>query len=413
MRPFPIGSRKPNKKRMALKKRGPHDAAPGFEVDASEIRSRIAKLTSKESVPDPIAVQEVSVVSSGLLSLDHALGVGGFARGRFHSIEGPEGSGKTALAIAAVGNFQRLHPRSVHAFIDVEHTADYEFFSMLGADIDPKRLIILRPETAEEACTMVMSLMGYSIQNKLWKRDLSIAPVSTITYDSWAGSPTEEVGRAQLARVGSEWIPKIATTAGRMETTIFWINQIRENPGMAFGDPRYSPGGRALKHAQTTRLWVSTTNVEKNDLKMRVAHDLRIDVQKNKVAPPFRCVYLTLNYRTGFDRITDAFCAISKHGIDFKEAPGGNVYTFSFREESGDLEKIRKTGEKAFLDAIRGTPCAAEAFLRKAEEVLKEKGDNTALKRQSGESKTDPDRRILRPRKTKDDTGRRPVGRKK
>ena len=374
---------------MAKLQKGPREAAPGFEADANEIRARMAKLTSKESVPDPIAIQEVAVVSSGLLSLDYALGTGGFARGRLHSIEGPEGSGKTALAIHSVAHFQRLHNRSVHAFIDVEHTADYDFFSMLGADIDPRRLIILRPETAEEACAMVMGLMGYAIKDKLWKRDPSLTPVSTITYDSWAGSPTEEVGRAQLARVGSEWIPKIAITAGRTGTTIFWINQIRDNPGVVFGDPRYAPGGRALKHAQTTRLWVSTVNVEKDEAtKMRVAHDLQINVQKNKLAPPFRRVHLHLNYRTGFDRIVDAFTFMEKRGVDLKESKGGNIYTFAFTEkESGSGEKVRISGEEAFLDALRGNPGAAQAFLEQAQGYLKQEESPASI---SGKSKTPP-----------------------
>lgn len=386
---------------MKLGIKGARNAPLGFEVDASEIRSRIAKLTSQESVPDPISIQEISVVSSGLLSLDHALGVGGFARGRFHSIEGPEGSGKTALAVCAVGNFQRLHPYSVHAFIDVEHTADYEFFTMLGADVNPERLIILRPETAEEACLMAMTLMGYIIKDKLWKRDPTIAPVSSITYDSWAGSPTEELGLAQLARVGSEWIPKISTTAGRMGTTIFWINQIREKPGISFGDPRYSPGGRALKHAQTTRLWVSTTNIEKEvGTKRRIAHDLRVDVQKNKVAPPFEQVHLHLNYRTGFDRIVDAFGFMIKHGVTYKESPGGNIHTFTFtNEESESGEKIREGSEKAFLDSIRGNPTAAEAFLHQAEDFIKQEKEHPGTFRgKSEEDKADRKGRKLLPK---------------
>lgn len=360
------------KAKGAAKKSPPRPAPPPrkqLEVDADDVRARIAKLTSSDSVPDPIAISKVEVVSTGMLSLDSALGVGGFARGRLHSIEGQEGSGKTALACAAVGQHQRLDPSSVHCVVDVEGTLALNFCSALGVNIDPKRFIIFRPETAEEACIMVMSLMGYVEKDRVWRRDPKVVPVSSIIYDSWAGSATEEVGLAQLARVGAAWIPKIATTAERMQTTLYWINQIREKPGVLYGDPRYSPGGRALKHAQTTRLWVSTTNIEKDEAtKLRIGHDLKIDVQKNKLAPPFHQVFLHLNYTTGFDRIVDAFTFLERRGVNLKESQNGNIYTFDYETEEGK-ESIRENGRAAFLDALRGDPYAGEAFLEHAHDV--------------------------------------------
>lgn len=336
------------------------------DTEADKIRDRIAKLTSRESVPDPVNVKIVNSVSSGLVSLDHGLGVGGFAVGRFHSIEGPEGSGKTALALHAVGQHQQVDPKSIHAVVDIEGTLDDDFARMCGANTDPSRFIILRPETAEEACKMCMGLMGYVPDKRLWKRDPEIKPVTSIIYDSWAGSPTEEVGLATLARVGSEWIPKIALTAQRVGTTLFWINQIREKPGVMFGNPEYSPGGRALKHAQSTRLWVHATNRIVDEQKQPIAHDLKVDVQKNKLAPPFHRIYLHLNYATGFDEIVDALSFMERKGVSFKEKEDGNYYTFAYAQENGEEENVRANGREKFLDALRGEPEAAETLIASA-----------------------------------------------
>ena len=343
-------------------------------MDADAIRSRIAGFTSPLSVPDPKRIEKVDVVSSGLISLDYALGIGGFARGRFHSVEGPSGSGKTALCIAAVAEMQRIDPAGVHALLDVEGTGDIDFFAKLGLDTDPSRFIILRPESAEEACLMAMLLMGYEEKDKKWQRNAKITPITSLIYDSWAGSPVDTIGMAPLARVGAEWIPNIATKAARgdIQTTIFWINQIRLKPGVVYGDPRYSPGGEALKFAQSTRLWVSATNIVKED-KLRIAHDLRVDVQKNKLAPPFHQVHLHLNYSTGFDRIVDAFTFFEKVGVSLKESENGTTYIFKYTEEDGTQDQVRAVGREAFLDEIRGNPYAGEAFINQAK-ALSQKG---------------------------------------
>lgn len=351
----------PERKPPGAKASGP---PVSLETDAEEIRKRIIGLTSKKSVPDPLAVGRVTPISSGLVSLDFSTGIGGVPKGRFISIEGAPGSGKTALALQMVGEEQRLFPKSVHAIIDIEGSISQLFAQMLGVDTDPARFIVLQPETAEEACIMCMSLMGYSIQEKKWRIDPKLKPVSSIIYDSWGGSPTDEVGLAQLARVGSAWIPKIALTGVRTETTLYWINQIREKPGVAFGDPRYSPGGKALKHAQTLLFWVTMVNQIKDPVtKAPIEHDLKVECKKSKIAAPGAPILLHLSYTTGFDQIADAMSLYEAKGVSFKD---GNTYTFQFTDEDGEAQKVVAVGREKFREGLEDYPDAGQAFINRA-----------------------------------------------
>jgi recombination protein RecA len=357
---------------------------------ADRLRKDTRAATSAKSVPDAIDVMKLDVISSGSLALDDALGVGGWAVGGWHSVEGEPGAGKTALVLQSIGTMQRLSPEGFHVFIDVESTFDEKFAKLFGVDTNPDRLIIMRPESAEEACKMCMMAMGYREDAKhFWKQDETLPCARSISYDSWAGSPTENVGLSQLARVGSEWIPKISLTAKRLGVTIFWINQIREKPGVTFGDPRYSPGGKALKFAQVTRAWVTMVNAIKNAERVQIAHDARIVIQKNKVAPPFQKVDLHLNYSSGFDSITDAIEFFKRYGVDFKvqkeDGKDGNTYKFGYITEEGGAEEIIAVGIDKFKEELQANPEAGEAFLIEANALAQEAKRIKAVAKASGE----------------------------
>lgn len=356
----------------AARKRPPLLRPQALVVDADEVRARITKLTSDQEIaPDPIAVHRVDFVPSGFLSLDDALGIGGWALGRMHAFEGPADSGKTALAAAAIGAHQFRDPSSVHAFLSVEpHAGDEKFLATCGVNVDPKRFILLRPDSAEEADYACMVLMGYIEKDRKWVADPKAKSVSSITWDSWGGSPTDTMGMSSLARVGSEIWPRLTSRAQRTKTTMFVTNHLHTKPGVTFGDPRYGTGGDKFKFMQTTRLWITPKNVEKDELtKRRIAHDLRIDIVRNKVAPAFRKVELHLNYQTGFDRIVDAFTFLEERGVSLKEKADGNKYVFSFTTEEHEREEIRETGREAFVNALRGQPEAGEAFIHRATQL--------------------------------------------
>lgn len=344
-----------------------------LDQDADDLRALVAKRTSAEAVPNYKTDRQHKIVSTGFLSLDFALGVNGFAEGRIHAIEGETGAGKTAvIAAAGIAAFQRKYPTSVHSFVDAEGTADIDFFNLLGVDTSPERLIIFRPDSAEEALAISMLVMGYEINKNSYVLNPKLKPVCTNTYDSWAGSATDLVGMSPLARLGAEWWPRISGKARRVNTTVFAINQLREKPGVSFGDPRYGPGGKTFHFMQSTLLWATKTNVEKDEVtKMPVAHDLRLDIKKNKLAAPFHKIFLHLNYRTGFDRIVDAFTFLETRGVSMKVTADGNSYSFKYQAE-GSQEEVTAKGRSAFLDALRGDPWAGEAFIETARQLAQE-----------------------------------------
>jgi recombination protein RecA len=336
---------------------------------ADNMRERIAKLTSPLSVPDPLAIKHIETFSSGFYSVDKALGLGGWAKGRLHVLEGAPGSGKTSIALASVGTYQRSHPSSIHALIDLEHTANIQFFEMLGVNCDPDRLIIIRPETAEEACLIAMNLMGYEEVKNEFVFNNRLKIVDTITYDSWGGSATKAVGMAALARVGSLWLPRLVASAGRRGVTLFWINQLRLKPGMSFGDPRYGAGGEALKYSATTKTWVTALHFNKDEDGNPMSHDMKVETKKSKIKAISAPIELHLDYKIGFDKITDILSFLVLNGSDFKETKTGNIYVLPYVVE-GDVEEIRANGIDKFKEEIRSNQDAITELERLANGFL-------------------------------------------
>lgn len=349
--------------RSAKSTEGSQDTAASSDVRkrAEELRSALRSGVGADAIPDPLAQGAVTAHSSGLLSLDIALGIGGWPRGRVCYLAGPKSSGKTTLTLKAIATEQKRVPNAIHALVDVEQAYSESLAHLCEVDTDPDRFIVVQPETAEDAFKACMMLMGYDSDDKgrVWtqKRD----SVSTLVYDSWAGSPTEEVGMATLARVGSMWWPKMTSTIRKTDTLFFVINQIRMKPGVMFGNPEYEPGGEALQHAISLRLTVHKTQVEKDANKREVAHTMLVKVGKNKVAAPHARAELKFNYFTGFDELSDAKSVLDLKGVSLKEREGGNILLFRDPDTGDDL--VRGNGEAAFMDELRTNPDAAEKFL--------------------------------------------------
>jgi len=334
-------------------------------LSAATLRKVLEDTIGSESVPDPSYLARVDTCSTGLLSLDYGLGVGGWALGRIHSIEGPEHSGKTALALLGTAQVQKQYPNDLTAIVDIESTFSESLAKVCGVDTNPERFIVVRPESAEQALDACLRLLGLEPDDKGRNWSRKRPPVRSIIYDSWAGSPTEAVGLAELARVGAERLPHLNMQVQRSKAIFWMVNQIREKPGVTYGDPRYSPGGKALKHMQTTRVWVDKNGpVEKDASNRRIGHTIKIDVQKNKLAPPFAVVFVDLNYYTGFDQISDVYALADKLGLQLKESEGGNIICFDYKDAEGEAQKIRENGVANFINALRGDPDAAEAFLK-------------------------------------------------
>ena len=323
--------------------------------------AQIEKNFGKGSVMKLGEIGNVSVdsIPSGALSLDVALGIGGFPRGRIIEVFGPESSGKTTVALHAIAEAQKMG--GIAAFIDAEHALDPVYAKNLGVDVD--NLIVSQPDTGEQALEIAEQL-------------IRSGAVDIITIDSVAALVPKaeidgEMGDSHVglqARLMSQALRKLTGVLSKSKTVAIFINQLREKVGVMFGNPETTPGGRALKFYASVRLDVRKQEAIKINGEV-MGSRTKVKVVKNKVAPPFREAVFDIVYGKG----------ISKSGCVLDLATDLDIIDKSGAWFSYNGQKIRQGRENA-KQFLEDNPSIMEEIDKKVRENF-----NTAFEKSMGE----------------------------
>lgn len=257
---------------------------------------------------------QVDAISTGCLSLDLALGVGGMPRGRIIEVYGPESSGKTTLAQHVVAEVQKVG--GLAAYVDAEHALDPEYAQKIGVNID--ELFISQPDNGEQALEIVETLVRSNA-------------VDVVVIDSVAAlTPKAEIegdmGDSHMglqARLMSQALRKLAAIVSKSKTTVIFINQIRMKIGVVFGNPETTPGGNALKFYASVRVEIRRSAQIKQGEKI-IGNRTKVKIVKNKVAPPFRTCEFDIMYNEGISITGDLIDLGSELGVIKKN--GSNYY---------------------------------------------------------------------------------------
>ncbi|HBD05423.1 TPA: recombinase RecA [Candidatus Uhrbacteria bacterium] len=258
---------------------------------------------------------QVESISTGCLSLDMALGVGGVPRGRIIEIYGPESSGKTTLALHIVAEVQKAG--GIASYVDAEHALDPEYASKIGVDID--ELYISQPDNGEQALEIVDTLVRSNSVDVI-----IIDSVAALTPRAEIEGSMGDMHIGLQARLMSQALRKLAGITAKGKTTVIFINQIRHKIGVMFGNPETTPGGNALKFYSSIRIEVRRAAQIKT-AETIVGNRVKAKIVKNKVAPPFRTAEFDIMYNEGISVSGDLVDLGILHGVIDKS---GNSYKF-------------------------------------------------------------------------------------
>ncbi len=305
------------------------------------------------------AIGPVDVISTGAISIDYALGIGGMPRGRVVEIYGPESSGKTTLALQVIAEAQKAG--GMAAFVDAEHALDAQYAQKLGVDVE--NLLVSQPDHGEQALEIVEVL-------------IRSGGVDVVVVDSVAALVPKaeidgEMGEAQMglqARLMSQALRKLTGVVSKSKTTLVFINQLREKIGVMFGNPETTTGGRALKFYASVRVDIRRIASIKDGDQI-IGGRTRIKVVKNKLAPPFREAEFDIMYGEGVSREGDLLDLavekriIEKSGAWFAYAGErlgqGRENAKQFLKENPDIRQIVEERVRKELGLAREVEVAA------------------------------------------------------
>lgn len=271
---------------------------------------------------------EIEVIPSGCLTLDLALGVGGFPRGRIIEIYGPESSGKTTVALHAVAEAQKMG--GVAAFIDAEHALDPVYAKKLGVNLDD--LYVSQPDTGEQALDICDALVRSSAVDII-----VVDSVAALTPKAEIEGDMGDTHVGLQARLMSQALRKLTAIVNKSKTCVIFINQLREKVGVMFGNPETTPGGKALKFYASMRLDVRKMDVLK-DADGAMGNRTKAKVVKNKLAPPFRQAEFDIVFGEG---ISQEGCIIDT-GVQYEVIQkSGSFFSYNGNKVAQGREKMR------------------------------------------------------------------------
>ncbi len=291
---------------------------------------------------------DVDVIPTGSILLDQALGVGGYPKGRIIEIYGPESSGKTTLALEAVGQAQKKGGRA--AYIDAEHSIDPEYAKKLGVNIDD--LILSQPDSGEQALE-ICEMLAESNALDLIVVDSVAALVPQAELDGVMSD--NQVGLQ--ARLMSKGMRKIAGVLAKTRCSVIFINQLREKVGVIYGNPETTTGGRALKFYATIRLDIRRAEAIKEGANV-IGNTVKVKVVKNKVAPPFKSCVIEMIFGQGISREGEMLDLGDKYGFLKKT---GSWYEFEGNKIGNGREAC-----KAYLREHPDVAASIEKGVREA-----------------------------------------------
>lgn len=314
-------------------------------------------------------VEDVEVISTGSIGLNHALGVGGFPRGRIIEIYGPESSGKTTLAIHAIAEAQKNG--GIAAMIDAEHAFDRFYAEKLGVDVS--NLLIAQPDNGEQALEIAEQLIRSSAIDIL-----VVDSVAALTPKSEIEGEMGDRSMGLQARLMSQAMRKLTGTISRTNTTCIFINQLREKIGVMFGPAETTTGGNALKFYASVRIDIRSSTPIKDGEDVLGRHT-KVKVVKNKVAPPFRRAEFDIMFGEGISKsgeIIDLgvqYDIITKSGSWFsyngtRLAQGRDAA----KRVIADNPELADELEEKIMRALKGEPIEAEAPQAKATKAKKD-----------------------------------------
>ncbi|MDA9703733.1 recombinase RecA [Candidatus Pelagibacter bacterium] len=354
-----------SKKQQESKEKNKSLEAAISQIDQNFGKGSVMRLGQQQAL-------DVEAISTGSLSLDLALGIGGLPKGRIIEIYGPESSGKTTLALQVVAEAQKAG--GICAFVDAEHAMDPVYAKKLG--VKTEELLISQPDTGEQALEITDTLIKSG--------SISVLVVDSVAALTPKAELEGEMGDHHVglqSRLMSQALRKITGSVSKSNTMVIFINQIRMKIGVMFGNPETTSGGNALKFYSSVRMDIRRIGAIKEKDQI-IGNSTRVKVIKNKVAPPFKVVEFDLMYGKGISKLGELIDLGTKAGVVEKSGAwyaykgekigqgreNSKIYLQKNPNVAAEIEKIIRDEASAISKELEGNPSANEKISNKKEE---------------------------------------------